>query len=199
MRGMIDIATRPTQTGADAALMLDVPFDWRLLEPQAAQALPWHHYSAPDGCAAHYAEQLAVYALRCEDTLATAIIISLFTDARADDDDLLPYGSTERRGWLGAHYIQGGAVDPADAWGNKLWLLYVSKHAESILELARFTARESLQWLLREGIASRVQVDAQWAGDVLAVRPIIWQADDASPIYDVLWATSIRRGMGGAA
>ena len=198
---MFDIATRPTalaQVGANGALMLDTPFDWRLAEPLPAQALPWHHYSAPDGRVGHYAESLAVYALRCEDTLATAIIISLFTDARAGDDDS-PYGSTERRGWLGEHYLQAGAADPADGWGNKLWLFYISRCADSILDLAQFTAQESLQWLLRDGIASRVQVIAQWVGDVLAVRPVIWQADDASPIYDVLWATSIRRGMGGTA
>ena len=199
---MFDVATRPTHTvgnSANGALMLDTPFDWRLAEPLPAQALPWHHYSAPDGRVGHYAESLAVYALRCEDTLATAIIISLFTDARAGDDDSLPYGSTERRGWLGEHYLRDGAADLLDAWGNKLWLLYISKHADSILELARFTAQESLQWLLRDGIARRMQVIAQWVGDVLAVRPIIWQADSDSPIYDVLWATSIRRGMGGDA
>lgn len=199
---MFDVATCPTNTvpnSTSSALLLDTPFDWRLVEPLPVQSLPWHHYSAPDGHPGHHAESLAVYALRCEDTLATAIIISLFTDARAGDDDSLPYGSTERRGWLGEHYLRDGAATPADGWGNKLWLLYISKHVDSILELARFTAQESLQWLLRDGIASRVQVMAQWVGEVLAVRPIIWQADDASPIYDVLWATSIRRGVGGGA
>lgn len=199
---MFDVATRPTNAvpnSASSALVLDTPFDWQLVEPLPVQSLPWHHYSAPDGRPGHHAESLAVYALRCEDTLATAIIISLFTDARAGDDDSLPYGSTERRGWLGEHYLRDGAASPADGWGNKLWLLYISKHVDSILELARFTAQESLQWLLRDGIASRVQVVAQWVGEVLAVRPIIWQAGDASPIYDVLWATSIRRGVGGGA
>ena len=199
---MFDVATRPTNAvpnSASSALVLDTPFDWRLVEPLPVQSLPWHHYSAPDGRPGHRAESLAVYALRCEDTLATAIIISLFTDARAGDDDSLPYGSTERRGWLGEHYLRDGAASPADGWGNKLWLLYISKRVDSILELARFTAQESLQWLLRDGIASRVQVVARWVGEVLAVRPIIWQAGDASPIYDVLWATSIRRGVGGGA
>lgn len=178
--------------------MADVPFDWRLATPTAAHPLPWQDYSAPTGQVGHCTDMLAVYALTCEPTLATAVIISLFTDARASTDDRLPWGSSDRKGWLGSYYLRDGFESRAEEWGNKLWLLYISKNTESVLEMARFTVQESLQWLVRDGLASRVQVVAEWVDDVLAVRPIIWQADDASPVYDVLWATSIRRGMGSA-
>ena len=68
----------------------------------------------------------------------------------------------------------------------------------NILERARFTAWESLQWLVRDGLASRIEVVADWVDNVLAVRPVIYRAADPLPIYDVLWATSVRRSMGAA-
>lgn len=192
---MFDIATRPTRSPAASPMLLGMPFDWQLAAPSPAQPLPWHDYSAPNGQPAHYAQQLAVYALACEDTLATAVTISLFTDARAGADDTLPWGTTDRRGWLGDAYMADG-FDAQDKWGSLLWLVYVSKTTVNVLERARFAAQEALAWLVRDGLASRVTVAAQWAGDVLAVRPTIYQAGSSNPVYDVLWGTSIRRNMG---
>lgn len=193
---MFDIATRPTRSPAASPMLLGMPFDWQMATPLPAEPLPWHDYSAPNGQPAHYAQQLAVYALTCEDALATAVTISLFTDARAGDDDALPWGSTERRGWLGDAYIDNSFDTRPDRWGNHLWLLYVSKATVNVLERARFTAHECLQWLVRDGLASRVDVAAQWVNEVLAVRPTIYQAGSSNPVYDVLWGTSIRRNMG---
>lgn len=195
---MFDIATRPNPATEASAMLAGMPFDWRVAQPEAEQSLPWTDYASPGGQPTPYAQALKVYSLACEDTLATAVIISLFTDARADDDDRLPWGSTDRRGWVGNAFMPADFDDSADTWGNKLWLLYISKAPVDILERARFTAWESLQWMVRDGLASRIDVVAIWVGDVLAVRPVIYQATDPSPIYDVLWATSVRRNMGAA-
>lgn len=191
---MFDLATRPTPTPTAASLLAGTPFDWRLTPPDSPQAMPWTDYATPSGTPQAYAEQLAVYALSCEDTLATAVIISLFTDARAGVDDTLPWGSTDRRGWVGDAYAEG--LDRRDPWGSTLWLLYTSKRTVNLLERARFAAQEALAWMVRDGLASRVAVTAEWRGDVLAVRPVIWEASQSSPVYDVLWATSIRRNLG---
>lgn len=195
---MFDIATSPNPATEASAMLAGMPFDWRLVQPEVEQSLPWVDYASPSGEPTQYAQALRVYALACEDTLATAVIISLFTDARAEDDDRLPWNSTDRRGWVGDAFMPTGFDDRPDTWGNRLWLLYTSKAPVDILERARFTAWESLQWLVRDGLASRVDVVAAWVGDVLAVRPVIYQAADSSPIYDVLWATSVRRNMGAA-
>ena len=37
--------------------------------------------------------------LVAEGSLRTAVILSLFLDRRAEDDDILPNGSDDRRGW----------------------------------------------------------------------------------------------------
>jgi phage gp46-like protein len=81
----------------------------------------------------------------------------------------------------------------SDAWGSGLWLVYIGKVTGDVLEHARFAAQESLDWLVRDGIASRVTVTAQWVGDRLAVRPSIYQPERVQPVYDVLWGTSVSR------
>ena len=59
--------------------------------------------------------------LQAEDGLDTAILVSLFTDARVREDELPP-GHTWRRGWWG-----DGVDDEPDTTGSKLWVLRRSK------------------------------------------------------------------------
>lgn len=195
---MFDIATRPTPATQASPMLANTPFDWRLTAPQPPQAMPWTNHATPSGEPETYSQMLTVYALACEDILATAVIISLFTDRRAGDDDVLPYNSQDRKGWLGDSYMQNDFDSRTDAWGSLLWLVYVSKNTVNILERARFAAQEALAWMVRDGLASLVTVTAEWVGDVLAVRPAIYQSTSPNPIYDVLWATSIKRNMGSA-
>lgn len=134
-------------------------------------------------------------ALALEDTLQTAIVISLFTDARAGQDDHLPRGQTDKRGWCGEEFV---APDAAP-WGSKLWLL-PAKAMPDVLERARFAAQEALAWLVPAGLAQRVSVDAQWHGSSaanqrLALRIAIYRGGQIKPVYDVLWGTSIARGQ----
>lgn len=193
---MFDIATRPTPpvAGTPVGLLGGVPFDWRLTPPLPAAPLPHTDYAT--GAPQAGAEVLKTFALACDDTLQTAIILSLFTDRRAGPDDRLPWGSDDRRGWMGDAYVSEAVDVRQDAWGSTLWLLYVGKVASEVLPRARLAVQEALAWLVRDGVATRVQADAEWHGDVLAVRPQIWQGQRAQPIYDVLWATTVRRGMG---
>ncbi|MFT4191680.1 MAG: phage GP46 family protein [Comamonas sp.] len=191
---MFDIATRPQPSTTDAAAVFGVPFDWRLAPPTAvAQAAYVDHRT---GVAVAGVEALATYALALEDTLQTAIILSLFSDRRAGRDDALPLGQTDRRGWVGDEYMGDDFQGRTDAWGSGLWLCYVSKATAGVLERARFEAQEALAWLVRDEIASRVAVTAAWAGerqDRLAVRPQVYKPGQVQPVYDVLWGTSIRR------
>lgn len=196
---MFDVATRYAPRNPQNAGFA-IPFDWVLGAgvDGASNAFPFHNYGDP--CASpnpmHGIEALATYALGLEDTLQTAVIVSLFTDKRAGADDALPRGQTDRRGWCGEEFVSKGA-NSLDGWGSHLWLLYVGKVNLPVLERARFAAQESLAWFVRDGIASRVNASAQWVGansDRLAIRPQIFQAGNTKPIYDVLWGTSLMRG-----
>ena len=193
---MFDVATRPQPASLNPGAVFGVPFDWRLTLPLAASSFPWTDFSSPTGAPQQYADVLATYALELEDTLATAIILSLFTDKRATADDKLPLNETNRRGWVGDEFMDGGATAARDEWGTLLWLCYIGKVTADIAGFAEFTCREGLQWLVRDGIASRVTVTAEWVGeraDRLAVRPQIYQPERVGPVYDVLWGTSVRR------
>jgi phage gp46-like protein len=95
--------------------------------------------------------------LESDDGLESAIIISLFTDRRADEDDPLPEPNADRRGWWGDAYPE---IDQ-DKIGSKLWLLSREKQLQSVVNRAREYAREALAWLVEDGIVSRVQVEAE--------------------------------------
>jgi phage gp46-like protein len=87
-----------------------------------------------------------------ENGLLTAVMISLFTDARALERDPLPVEETSRRGWW--------ADEAPDRIGSLLWLLRREKVTRATVELARQYARASLQWMVEDGIAEQVDVEA---------------------------------------
>lgn len=193
---MFDVATRPQPKTTDAASVFGMPFDWRLVQPGPAASYPWKDFVQPDGVPAVYADVLATYSMELEDTLQTAIIISIFTDRRAGRDDKLPQGETDRRGWVGDEFMSEDFDARSDPWGSLLWTCYVGKSSQEVAERARFAVSEALAWMVRDGIVSRVEVTAQWTGerqDRLAIRPAIYKPDQVAPVYDVLWGTSIRR------
>jgi len=104
--------------------------------------------------------------LATDDTLQSKVIISLFTDRYADDDDPLPYASSDRRGFWGDAWPD---ID-GDKIGSKLWLLWREKQTNQTLERARGYAVEALQNLIDDGYAVAVDVLAVWyARGVLAL------------------------------
>lgn len=87
--------------------------------------------------------------------LETAIVLSLFLDAPAREDDVLPDERADRRGWW------ADTVAPAaerDHTGSRLWLLGREKSLPEVLRRARDYAEEALQWLVADGICSAVTV-----------------------------------------
>jgi len=91
-----------------------------------------------------------------DDGLETAVIISLFTDRRAEDDDAIPDGTQERRGWWGDDFNE----DAADRIGSRLWLLSREKQLAEVLNRARQYAEQALRWLIDDGVAESVDVVA---------------------------------------
>lgn len=82
-------------------------------------------------------------ALLLDDTLTTAIIISLFTDARVDN----------QRGWWGNAFGQAEL-------GSRLWTFARTKQLNTVLDEAKSYAEQALQWLIQDNLATALEVIA---------------------------------------
>ncbi len=124
--------------------------------------------------------------LENDDGLETAVVLSLFTDRRADDADVVPDGTLNRRGWWGDSFPK---VD-GDKIGSKLWLLAREKQLPAVMERAKQYAKEALQWLIDDGIARAVTVNAEIVRTgVLGLQIDIDRADKpvAKYRFDAFW------------
>lgn len=124
--------------------------------------------------------------LATDETLETAVIISLFTDRRARPDHELPGQNDSKRGWWGDALsdIEG------DETGSWLWHLYREKATDETLNRAREYALDALQWLLHDRIASHVNVKT-WYQDLTAglmvIEVIITKLVGSQERYNLLW------------
>lgn len=109
--------------------------------------------------------------------LVRSVIISLFTWRRANADDVLP--SDERMGWWGDVFPS----QPNDRIGSRLWLLSRAKLTEQTVIQAREYAQEALQWLIDDGVASRIDVVSERQGlQQLALGITLYQSGGKAPI-----------------
>ena len=118
-------------------------------------------------------------ALAVDNGLTTAIVTSLFTDARARPEDLPP-SESELRGWWGDTLadIQG------DRWGSRLWTLRREKQTQETRLRAREMTSEALAWLIEDEIASAVEVEAEWLRrGVLGLRITVVLTTGAAETY----------------
>lgn len=104
--------------------------------------------------------------LLAEGDLTTAVILSLMCDARAREDDIIPDGTGNRRGWWAdtvaplpaTGLAVAEAPGQADSLGSRLWLLHRELQAPDVLRRARDYAQEALQWMIADGVARAVAV-----------------------------------------
>lgn len=132
---------------------------------------------------------LASPQLDTDDGIETAIVLSLFTDRRADADDPLPDNTGARRGWFG----DGFADVPGDRIGSHLWLLAREKQTPAVLQRARDFAREALSWLIEDGIARAVEVEASWLLRGVLLLEVEIRRADAAPLrfrFESFWSQS---------
>jgi len=108
--------------------------------------------------------------MAAKDALARAVMISLFTWKRANKDDVT---EGQRMGWFG-----DATTDDNDKIGSRLWLLARAKLTQTTIARAREYALESLQWLIKDGVASRVEVFSERLGiEALALTVQVYRAD----------------------
>lgn len=124
-----------------------------------------------------------------DDGLRTAVILSLFSDARARDDDALPDAGSDRRGWWG-----DVAASPADdRTGSRLWLLARSKNLPAVLANVRDYVREALAWLIEDGVAASIDIVAETPRrDALALGVTINRPGGAAGRrFDFVWEATL--------
>lgn len=80
-----------------------------------------------------------------EDAFDTAIIVLLFTDARANESEVLE--ADRRRGWIGDNAIEGFSTV------SKLWLYSQARLTQTTLNKLADAARVALEVLVEQGLA----------------------------------------------
>lgn len=111
--------------------------------------------------------------LKADNGLETAALISVFSNKRVTLEQL-PQGETDRMGWW-ADLISEAEGDQI---GSRHWVLErLGKiNTQSEIEM-RSVLKEAFEWMLDDGIASRVEVDAERTdtneivGSALIYRP----------------------------
>ena len=87
-----------------------------------------------------------------DESLKSAVLVSLFTDIRCEKTEL-PKGEFSQRGYFGDAIFN-------ELTGSKLWLLDRAKYSNDTLIKAKEYAKSALTWLVTDGIAKDVQVEA---------------------------------------
>jgi phage gp46-like protein len=128
--------------------------------------------------------------LQQDDGLDTAVILSLFTDRRADDDDSIPGGSDDKRG----AWVDSFSDVENDKFGSRLWLLESAKLLPETVNRVREYCAEALNWMVQDGVAKAVNVTAQiirnYPLGIIAAEIDIVKPDGTTTRYkfDKLWS-----------
>jgi len=116
------------------------------------------------------------------DLLARAVVISLFTWRRAQPDD----NADQPNGWWGDTWP---AVQN-DRYGSRLWLLQRQKLTNQTALIARTYINEALQWMIDDGVVSKIDLLIQRTGiNELGNSITLWRYNQPTTIsFDDLWS-----------
>lgn len=116
--------------------------------------------------------------------LQTAILLSVFTDAMAAPDDVIPDGTGDPRGWWGDQF------DPTHPIGSKLWLLDREKQTQTVLNRALSYISDALQWLIDDGVVGRFDIQCEWVRESFLGARIVAYAPTGAQLHagQYLWA-----------
>lgn len=136
--------------------------------------------------------------LESDEGIETAVVISLFTDRRAEEDNILPDpNNPDRRGWWGD--LASPEVE-GDQIGSRLWLLGREKTEEGVLVKVKKYAEEALQWMIEDDVVVKVDIITERLGqigtDKLALLVRIYRVDGTEVAfkYEAQWdAQALRK------
>lgn len=86
-----------------------------------------------------------------DDTLASAVLVSLLSDRLAETHEVAP--GQDRRGWWADSY-----ADNQHKTGSRLWLLDREKQLPSVVQRCKRYCDEALAWFITDGLASSIVV-----------------------------------------
>ena len=111
-----------------------------------------------------------------DDGLETSILISLFSDRRADDSDVLPDSSGDKRGYW--------ADTSNDKIGSKLWLLARTALTADVPARAEKYIKDALQWMLDDGLIKNMEISVLRSGmDTLLISIKLLQPTGTEKFY----------------
>lgn len=99
--------------------------------------------------------------------LETAYLLSLFTDRRAEPDDVPPSGeANDRRGWWADQFneVEGDRI------GSRLWLLDRSKRTDEVARRAEEYIREATAWMIEDQVVASHDVELELTSRALLMR-----------------------------
>jgi len=117
--------------------------------------------------------------------LETAVLISLFSDARATDDMIKP---EDRDGDLRGYWGDLGT----ESTGSLLWTIKRAKQLQSVAAAARGYAQDALQWMITDKIAERIIVETSYPErGVMLIEIWIYRPGSSNPVvfrYNYEWS-----------
>lgn len=92
-----------------------------------------------------------------EDTLATAVMLSLLCDRLAQAHEVP--AAADRRGWWADAYSQSNPIDriAPESFGSRLWLLMREKQVPKTRERLQDYVKEALAWMIEDGLVKSVE------------------------------------------
>jgi phage gp46-like protein len=130
--------------------------------------------------------------LATDSGMRTALVVSLFTDRRAEPDDTPPAGDGDLRGWWADQFaeVQGDLI------GSRLWLLDRSTALADVPRRAEEMARQALAWLIEDRIASKIDVAVRAEApflifEIMVHRPL---RDPVPYRFQAAWDAEAARG-----
>ncbi len=101
--------------------------------------------------------------IQTDRTMTTALLMSIFTDRRANDDDELP-NEGDKGGWWGDLLEEDDTKK-----GSRLWLLK-GRIDQQALNQAKEYIKESIQWFVDDGIWQFFSVTTEKGGEAYNQR-----------------------------
>jgi phage gp46-like protein len=92
--------------------------------------------------------------------LVTATAVALFTHRTADADDVLPDGTSDRRGCWSDY--EAAEIWDGWPWGSRLWLLVREKQTEETRSRAEFYIREALDPFVQKRLVASYDLVVEW-------------------------------------
>lgn len=133
--------------------------------------------------------------LKRDQGLRTAIIISLYSNRRAADEDELPDDNGTKEGWWADKLRLSD-----DNIGSKLWLIGRGKiKADEIIPKAEQFTCECLQWMIDDNVAESIDVEASIIEptsieiDIEIIRPEIEKKEFYRFFYN--WQAEYNRSL----